>query len=76
MRHTILLIFAGLMMATGSLKAQHHFKATSLSEALIALDHSTDRYDISFVYDELEDFTVTKDIRKSSSVPDAVRHVC
>lgn len=76
MRHTILLIFAGLMMATGSLKAQHHFKATSLSEALIALDHSTERYDISFVYDELEDFTVTTDIRKSSSVPDAVRQVC
>ena len=76
MRHTILLLIVAGLMATGSLKAQHHFKATSLSEALIALDHSTERYDISFVYDELEDFTVTTDIRKSSSVPDAVRQVC
>ena len=76
MRRTILLLMVAGLMATGSLKAQHHFKATSLSEALIALDHSTERYDISFVYDELEDFTVTTDIRKSSSVPDAVRQVC
>ena len=76
MRRTILLLMVAGLMATGSLKAQHHFKATSLSEALIALDHSTERYDISFVYDELEDFTVTTDIRKGSSVPDAVRQVC
>ena len=76
MRHTILLLMVAGLMATGSLKAQHHFKATSLSEALITLDHSTERYDISFVYDELEDFTVTTDISKSSSVPDAVRQVC
>ena len=57
-------------------KAQHQFKGTSLSEALIALDNSSKRYDISFLYDELEDFTVTKNIRKSSSLPEAVREVC
>ena len=39
--------------------AQHVFQGTSLSKALIELDQSTTNYDISFVYDELEDFTVT-----------------
>ena len=53
--------------------AQHVFNGTSLSKALIELDQSTKRYDISFVYDELEDFTVTKTIKRGRSVPDAVR---
>ena len=50
-------------------RAQHVFKGTSLSKALIELDQSTKRYDISFVYDELEDFTVTKTIKRGQSVP-------
>ena len=57
-------------------RAQHVFKGTSLSKALIELDQSTKRYDISFVYDELEDFTVTKTIKRGQSVPEAVREVC
>ena len=56
--------------------AQHVFKGTSLSKALIELDQSSKRYDISFVYDELEDFTVTKTIKRGRSIPDAVREVC
>ena len=56
--------------------AQHVFNGTSLSKALIELDQSTKHYDISFVYDELEDFTVTKTVKRGRSVPDAVREVC
>mgnify|MGYP002522045047 CR=1 FL=1 len=56
--------------------AQHVFKGTSLSKALIELDQSTMHYDISFVYDELEDFTVTKTVKRGRSVPEAVREVC
>lgn len=56
--------------------AQYHFQGISLSEALIQLDQSSNRYDISFVYDELEDFKVTKTIKKSSSLLNAVREVC
>ena len=59
-----------------SVRAQHTFRSTSLSEALITLDQSSRRYDISFVYDELEDFTVSKTIKKGTSLPDAVREVC
>ena len=57
-------------------QAQHIFHGTSLSKALITLDQSSKRYDISFVYDELEDFTVTKTIKRGRSLPDAVREVC
>lgn len=56
--------------------AQHTFQGTSLSKALIELDQSTAYYDISFVYDELEDFTVTKTVKRGRSLPEAVREVC
>ena len=59
-----------------TVQAQHVFQGTSLSEALIALDKSTKRYDISFVYNELEDFTVTKTVKRGRSLPEAVREVC
>ena len=57
-------------------QAQHTFKSASLSDALIELDQSSRHYDISFVYDELEDFTVSKTIKRGRSLPDAVREVC
>lgn len=65
-----------LAMASASLWGQHVFKGTSLSEALIQLDQSSPRYDVSFVYDELEDFTVSQTVGKDVSLPDAVRQVC
>ena len=66
-----------ILCATCALtQAQHTFQNTSLSEALIELDKSSKHYSISFVYDELEDFTVTKTIKHGRSLPDAVREVC
>lgn len=65
-----------LTAAVLSMRAQHTFRDTSLSEALIALNNADSHYDITFVYDDLEDFTVTKTIRRGLSLPDAVRAVC
>ena len=65
MRRLIHIIILCTLCATAH--AQYVFKGTSLSEALIALDKSTKYYDISFVYDELEDFTVTKTIKRGRS---------
>ena len=65
-----------LLTAAFSARSQHTFRGTSLSEALIALDNSSKRYNITFVYDELEDFTISKTIPQSRSLPDAVREVC
>ena len=65
-----------LMLSMGSVRAQHVFRGTSLSEALIELDQSSPQYDVSFVYDELEDFTVSCTVGKDVPLPDAVRQVC
>ena len=75
MRHTLYLIIIIGAVALPT-KAQHVFQGTSLSEALITLDQSSSRFDVNFVYDELEDFTVSKTIKKGRSLPDAVREVC
>ena len=44
----------------------------SMSKVLIDLNHASDRWKISFVYNELEDFTVTKHI-SNRTIPDAIR---
>ena len=64
-------------MAIGT-KAQqltHDFHNASLSEALIWIDHAQDNYKLNFIFDELEDFTVTTRL-ENVSVRDAVRQVC
>ena len=55
-------------------QSQHIFHGTSLSKALIELDQSSKRYDISFVYNDLEDFTVTTSF-KGLGLEDALRQV-
>ena len=75
MKRTLYLIIIICAFSTQAL-AQHTFKGISLSEALMELDQSSKHYNISFVYDELEDFTVTKSIKRGCAVPDAVREVC
>ncbi|RRD02093.1 outer membrane beta-barrel family protein [Prevotella sp. OH937_COT-195] len=48
------------------------FNNVSLSEALKSISETSGHYDISFIYNELEDFRVTANINRRS-VPDAVR---
>lgn len=67
-----------LCLAAISAEAQrltHDFQNTSLSEALIWIDNAQDNYKLNFIFDELEDFTVTTQL-KNVSVRDAVRQVC
>ena len=75
MKRTLYLIIIFCVFSTLAL-AQHTFQGASLSEALMELDQSSKHYNISFVYDELEDFTVTKTIKRGRALPDAVREVC
>ena len=66
-----------LLFASSAAKAQsltHSFRNTSLSDALIWIDNAQSNYKIHFIFDELEDFTVTTSIR-NASVEDAVRQV-
>ena len=58
----------------GAQQLTHNFRNTSLSEALIWIDNAQNSYKINFIFDELEDFTVTTSLR-NASVRDAVRQV-
>ena len=50
------------------------YNNVSFSAALKDLNARQDKYSINFVYDELEDFKVTKSIR-NQSVPDAIQQL-
>ena len=57
--------------------AQHlsrHYHDRSMSDVLIDLDKASARYKVSFIYNELEDFTVTQNV-EAPNIPDAIRRV-
>lgn len=74
MRQLYIILLCLIAMTAGAQQLSHDFKNTSLSEALIWIDHAQDNYKIYFIFDELEDFTVTTSLRKAS-VKDAVKQV-
>ena len=53
----------------------HEFNDVSLSDALLTLDNDCDTITVNFIYNELEDFKVTADIR-NASILQAVKQVC
>ena len=74
MRHFFIIILCLLATTAGAQQLTHDFRNTSLSEALIWIDNAQNSYKINFIFDELEDFTVTTSLR-NASVKDAVRQV-
>ena len=60
---------------SSGMRLNHDFKGESLSEALIWIDNAQSDYKLNFIFDELEAFTVTTQL-KNVSVRDAVRQVC
>ena len=75
MRHITMLLLCLIAMSAKAQRLTHDFQGASLSEALIWIDNAQDSYKLNFIFDELEDFTVTTSLR-NVSVRDAVRHVC
>lgn len=72
MRNLYLLFF--LLSFVQQVNAQRitaQYNNVSFSEALKDLNARQDKYTINFVYDELEDFKISKNI-ENMSVPDAV----
>ena len=55
-------------------RISHNFRNTSMSEALITLAKSTKDYRINFMYNELEDFTVTTQVVKRTA-PEAIEQI-
>ncbi len=75
MKHIYMLLLCLVAMSVKAQRLSHDFQDTSLSEALIWIDNAQDSYKLNFIFDELEDFTVTTQL-KNVSVRDAVRQVC
>ena len=66
-----------LMLHIQPIHAQHishNFRNTSMSEALTTIAKSTKIYRINFMYNELEDFTVTTHITKRT-VPEVIKQI-
>ena len=70
-----MLLLCLVAMCAKAQQLSHDFQNVSLSEALIWIDHAQDDYKLNFIFDELEDFTVTTRL-ENVSVKDAVRQVC
>jgi hypothetical protein len=72
----ILLIAIALLLAltARAQRVSHAFENVTMPAALKTLNTLQDKYTINFIYDELEDFRTSADIR-NLSVPDAIRQL-
>ncbi len=72
----LILFLIGCAVALGvdAQQITHRFNRVSMNEALKYLQGQTDRYRIVFIFNELEDFSVTADVR-GKSIPDAIRQL-
>ena len=70
-RELLLLFLLFLVQQSYAQRITRQYNNVSFSAALKDLNASQHKYTINFVYDELEDFKVTKSIR-NQSVPDAI----
>ena len=71
------LILGILLLIVCGVQAQHitrNYKKTSLPYVLTDIDNASRRYTINFIYNELEDFTITVNLR-NRTVPEAIREV-
>jgi hypothetical protein len=66
-KRLIIPLFLALFALTANAqRLTHHFERTSLSDALVWLDKTQTDHHLNFIYDELEDFRVTTDLKNAS----------
>ena len=70
----IIFLLCTFALAMSAQHIQRNYHDRSMSDVLIDLDKASKRYKISFIYNELEDFTVTQSV-KTANIPDAIRKV-
>ena len=70
----IIFLLCTFALAMSAQHIQRNYHDRSMSDVLIDLDKASKRYKISFIYNELEDFTVTQNV-KTTNVPDAIHKV-
>ena len=70
----IIFLLCTFALAMSAQHIQRNYHNRSMSDVLIDLDKASKRYKISFIYNELEAFTVTQNV-KTANIPDAIRKV-
>ena len=70
-RLSFILLLCAIASVASAQKITHTFQDVPLSDALKYIQEQTTNYNITFIYDELEDFRVTTHIQ-NKSIPDAV----
>lgn len=70
----IIFLLCTFALAMSAQHIQRNYHNRSMSDVLIDLDKASKRYKISFIYNELEDFTVTQNV-KTANISDAIRKV-
>lgn len=70
----IIFLLCTFVLTMSAQHIQRNYHDRSMSDVLIDLDKASKRYKISFIYNELEDFTVTQNV-KTTNIPDAIRKV-
>ena len=71
---TMILLLCSLAGIAHAQRITRNFQNVSMSDALKYIRQQTDNHKIVFIYNELEDFTVTTNV-KNKSVPDAIRQI-
>lgn len=74
-RYFIMSIILFVALSISAQKISHEFRGISMSKALKQIEASGKDYTVNFIYNELEDFTVTTSV-KNRSVTDAIRAYC
>ena len=70
-RLSFILFLCAIVSVASAQKITHTFQDIPLSDALKYIQEKNEDYNITFIYDELEDFRVTTHIQ-DKSIPDAV----
>ena len=73
-RTSFILLLCTIVSVASAQKVTHTFQDVTLSDALKYIQSQTADYDITFIYDELENFRVTTNV-EHKSVPDAIVQV-
>ena len=71
---TMILLLCSLAGIAHAQRITRNFQNVSMSDALKYIQQQTSNHKIVFIYNELEDFTVTTNV-KNKSVPDAIRQI-
>lgn len=73
-RYIFFLLICSICSTIDAQRISHEFRGVSMSKALKWIEASNKEYTINFIYNELEDFTVTTTVR-NKTVPEAIRQI-